>query len=109
MIVDFEKMDVTELEHFYGGEKTIHARLLVDEHNKIMLGRVEPGASIGMHTHDTSSEIVYVLQGTGKAPYDDGEDELRPGVCHYCPKGHAHGIYNDGTEDLIVFAVVPEQ
>ena len=41
--------------------------------------------------------------------YDGGTDVLTPGVCHYCPKGHSHGIYNDGTEDLVVFAVVPEQ
>ena len=109
MILDFHTMDVTELPNFYGGEKSILAKLSSDGLNKIMVGRVAPGASIGVHTHESSSEIVYVLSGNGKAVYDDGTDELRPGVCHYCPKGHAHGIYNDGTEDLIVFAVVPEQ
>lgn len=109
MILDFETMNVTEIPHFYGGEKSILARLSNDGLNKIMVGRVVPGASIGVHTHETSSEIVYVISGSGKAVYDGGTDVLTPGVCHYCPKGHSHGIYNDGTEDLVVFAVVPEQ
>ena len=30
-------------------------------------------------------------------------------MCHYCPKGHSHGLFNDGDEDLVFFAVVPAQ
>ena len=72
------------------------------------VGTLVPGASIGLHTHETNSEIVYILRGTGTA-WIDGETELlRPGVCHYCPKGHRHGMINDGTEDLVLFTVVPE-
>ena len=48
-------MNVTEIPHFYGGEKSILARLNNDGLNKIMVGRVVPGASIGVHTHETSS------------------------------------------------------
>ena len=67
MILDFETMNVTEIPHFYGGEKSILAKLSNDGLNKIMVGRVVPGASIGVHTHETSSEIVYVISGSGKA------------------------------------------
>ena len=32
----------------------------------------------------------------------------KPNV-HYCPKGHKHTMVNDHEEDLVYFAVVPEQ
>ena len=41
------------------------------------VGRLEPGCSIGLHTREGSSEIVYVLSGTGKALYG-GEERLAP-------------------------------
>ena len=41
--------------------------------------------------------------------YDDGEEPLKPGDCHYCPKGHAHSLINNSDGDLEFFAVVPQQ
>ena len=37
------------------------------------------------------------------------EESLEAGDCHYCPKGHTHSLINVGKEDLVFFAVVPEQ
>ena len=65
-----------------------------------MRGRLVPGASIGLHTHETSSEIIYIFQGSGKVLYDGEYEPVRTGTCHYCPKGHAHSLINDGNEDL---------
>ena len=59
----------------------------MDEHNKIMRSVLEPVHRWDTHTHETSSEIIYVLQGSGKVLYDDGEERVESGVCHYCPKG----------------------
>ena len=56
----------------------------------------------------TSSEVMYFLSGTGKVLYDGVWEPVAPGTCHYCPKGHSHSLVNDGTEDLVTFAVVPE-
>ena len=109
MVVDFKTMQETVIPQFYGGEKETIARLFVDENGKIMQGRLKPGASIGVHTHETSSEIIYVLSGKGKAFFDEEWEELEPGQCHYCPKGHTHGLTNGGEEDLVFFAVVPNQ
>ena len=93
---------------FKGGEGVTHARMFADGRNRIMRGRLEPGCSIGLHTHEGSSEIVYVLSGTGKALYGGGEERLAPGDCHYCPEGHAHSLVNDGTQTLEFFTVVPQ-
>jgi len=109
MIIDFLDMEDTAINKFYGGEKDTLARMFTDEYNRIMLNRLEPGASIGLHKQENSSEIVYILQGAGKAMYDDCEEILTSGMCHYCPKDHTHSIINDGNEDLIFFTVVPQQ
>lgn len=108
MIIDFNGISEISIPHFYGGELEARARAFNDDNNRIMIGRLIPGASIGMHTHEHNSEIVYVLSGSGTAWYDDSTEHLEPGVCHYCPKGHRHGMINDGTEDLVIFTVVPK-
>ena len=109
MIINFDGIEETILPHFNGGEKEFKSKMLVDKNNKILYGKLEPGASIGMHNHDTSSEIIYFLQGTGKMLFDVGEDAVQAGLCHYSPKGYAHCLINDSEADLIFFAVVPQQ
>ena len=109
MYIELKNLPVSALEHFNGGEKTFFANMYIDEAARILLGRLEPGASIGLHTHETSSEIIYFLTGSGKAVCDGVEERVAPGGCHYCPKGHAHTLINDGDEDLTFFAVVPQQ
>lgn len=109
MLIEFDKMEPQIIPHMRGGEKEVRARMYTDPQNKIMRGRLIPGASIGMHTHETSSEIIYILSGKGKILYDGGCEPLEPGSCHYCPKGHAHSLINDQEEgNLEFFAVVPE-
>jgi quercetin dioxygenase-like cupin family protein len=109
MIIELKNLEEKRLNHFYGGNKEYLAQMYVDEQNKIMQGKLIPGASIGMHKHETSSEIIYVLNGKGKMLYDDSIEELTSGMVHYCPKGHAHSFINDSNEDLVFIAVVPQQ
>ena len=79
MKVEFSQLEETVIPNFMGGEGHIRARMRVDSNGKIMHGVLEPRCSIGMHTHETSSEIIYILSGTGKALYDDGVDLLAIG------------------------------
>lgn len=109
MLIEFEKIEEVAFENFRGGEKETILRMFVDENNKIMYGKLVAGASIGLHTHETSSEMIYVLQGSGKVLYHGAYERISTGLCHYCPKGHEHSLINDSDEDLIFFAVVPEQ
>ncbi|MGN1158655.1 MAG: cupin domain-containing protein [Lachnospiraceae bacterium] len=109
MMIDFKNMEETILPGFKGGEKEYRAKMFADEQNRIMHGRLIPGASIGLHTHEDGSEIIYILEGEGKAIYDGAEERVYPGSCHYCPKGHSHTLINDTDADLIFFAVVAQQ
>lgn len=107
MIIPFQTMAKTAMPHFNGGEKELHAKLFTDEHTKILHGRLEPGASIGLHTHAENFEVIYILEGNGKVLYDEFEETVSAGFCHYCPKSHAHSLINDSDKDLIFFAVIP--
>lgn len=107
MIIDFKDLELNVAQNFKGGEKEYVSRRFVDENNKIMLGTLEPGASIGYHSHDTDSEIMYFLEGVATVLYDDGEETLQPGQAHYCPQGHSHSLINRGDCDLKFLAVVP--
>ncbi|MDE6061064.1 MAG: cupin domain-containing protein [Clostridia bacterium] len=108
-MIKFDEMTQTEMKNFYGGEGTVTAVMVVDELNRIMKGSLPKGASIGLHRHETSSEIVYILSGKGKAICDGVEEELHAGDCHYCKKGSEHTVMNIGDKELVFFAVVPNQ
>lgn len=111
MILDYATMDTTHIPNFVGGDGTLHAQMRMDELGKIfnLKGVLDPGSSIGYHTHETSSEIIYILSGAGKVKYDDGEEAVSAGQCHYCPKGHSHALINNSDGPLEFFAVVPNQ
>ena len=108
MKIEFAKMEEKLLPNFKGGEENLGMRMFDDGACKIMRGRLEPGASIGLHTHEGNSEIIYILEGTGKVEYDGGVETLAAGDCHYCPEHHTHRLINDSSEDLNFFAVVPQ-
>lgn len=109
MLIRFDTLQEVTIPRLNGGEGAVSARMFAEPANKIMLSRLAPGTSIGLHTHTTSSEVNYVVSGTGEAACDGQTEPLAPGVCHYCPKGSAHSIRCTGGEDLVLFTVVPEQ
>ena len=107
MKLDFNDLEVNVATCFKGGEGEYVSRRFVDENNKIMLGTLEPGSSIGYHSHDTDSEIMYFLEGEATVLTDSGEETLQPGQVHYCPMGSSHSLMNCGTTTLKFLAVVP--
>ena len=112
MLIEFDKLEKEIVPHMRGGEKQVTLERFIDPMNKIIRGRLIPGATIGLHTHDDGCEIIYILSGKGRILYDDGCEPLEAGSCHFCPKGHTHSLINDspeGGEDLCFFAVVAEQ
>jgi len=106
-MIKFDEMELTVLPNFYGGEKELRANMQTDELNKILKGRLVSGATIGLHRHDTSSEIIFFLSGNGKMIIDGRQERITAGDCHYCKMGSEHSMINDGTEDLVFYAVVP--
>lgn len=106
MIIDFSKLVPVIMKNFKGGEKEVSAAMFADEQVRIMHSCMKPGASIGMHAHPDTSEIVYALSGEAVVVCDGKTSILHAGQCHYCPQGHSHEMKNAGSENFICFNVV---
>ena len=109
MQIRFEDIPEAVVPHARGGEKEFRKRAFTTDDNTVMLGRLIPGASLGVHTHEDESETMYILSGTGRMYYDGAYETLTAGQAHHCPKGHTHGLENAGEDDLVFFAVLPKQ
>lgn len=108
-IIDFDSIAEDLQTNFKGGEGDVAFRIFKDDLNKIMRVRMTPHSSVGLHSHETDSEIIMVLKGSGKIVFDGQELPIREGLVHYCPKGHSHTIINDTDQELHLCCVVPQQ
>ena len=109
MLIEFKNLNEDIIKNFKGGEREFIIRQFNDQYNKIAIGKLESGASVGLHTHTDSCEIIYVISGSGTATHNGTTEKLYPGVCHYCPKGDSHSIFNDSNEPLVFFLSVNKQ
>ena len=108
-MINFTATPETSLPRFKDGEGTFFARFAGDVSCKILYGRLSAGATIGLHTHEDTAEIIFFLSGTGKMLLDGEIEPIGAGLCHYCPKGSAHSMINEGDEEITFYAVVPKQ
>lgn len=109
MVMEMKNGEFKDFPNFKGGEKKMTANMFFDGDNRILLGKLEPGASIGYHKHEGNCEIIFILSGHAKYLMDEGVEYAEAGQCHYCPVGHSHSMINESDEDLVFFAVVPKQ
>ena len=108
MLIDFNRIEDVTVPGMNNGAGTMTAKMYMDEQRKIITSSIHPGGAIGLHKHETSDDINYILVGEGKAICDGQEELLSPGMCHICKKGSEHSIENTGDEDLILLTVVVE-
>ncbi|CVI71159.1 Cupin domain protein [Clostridiales bacterium CHKCI001] len=109
MLINFNKIAEQKVIGMNNGTGEMSAKMYRSEQGKIIPCKIHIGGSIGLHKHETSDDINYIISGTGKAICDGQEETLVPGVCHICKKGSKHSIMNTGEEDLIMITVVVER
>lgn len=110
MVIRQADIEISHLDNFKGGEKHLEAKMFFDGTNRILTNaRLIPGASIGMHTHEDSCEVIFILEGRGSLLEDGTKKEVQAGDCLYCPKGGSHSLVNDSGSDLLFCAVIPLQ
>ena len=70
---------------------------------------IEPGASIGEHTHTDDEELYLVISGHGTMIMDGVRTPIGPGDASLVTPGHSHGLINGPDEPmrLIVVCVKP--
>jgi quercetin dioxygenase-like cupin family protein len=72
------------------------------EHVTVAISKVPPDGMLPWHLHETSEEVIYVLQGEGLAFHESMKDPIKvfPGITLYMPKGKKHCIQNKGKEEM---------
>ncbi len=106
------ELSVEKKENMRGGTGTVTLTNILNEDEFMGKGRLfatlrfPAGASIGRHTHEGEAECYYVLSGVG-AYEDNGEwTTLGPGDMARTPSGEHHCLKNEGSEDLVVLALI---
>ena len=99
-----------ELNEVWLSSKPENARLRVDfpinnsvgtESTAVVYFEIEPGDYLPTHT-DSAEEILYIVQGTGRAHCGDEEGIVRAGDLAVIPELVPHGIANVGEDTLKV-------
>ncbi len=67
---------------------------------------LDPGCSIGEHTHNGESEIYYVLEGIGELDDNGVIRTIHPGDCVLCYDGESHALKNNTDTPLRILASV---
>ena len=112
MIKRKESMNTVIRENMRGGDGSVQITEILDageykgKSRLIGVITLEPGCSIGAHTHENEEEVFYIMEGT--ATYLDGEETviLNEGDSCVCLGGEKHSIANRSDKTLKVFAVI---
>jgi mannose-6-phosphate isomerase-like protein (cupin superfamily) len=70
---------------------------------------LEPGASVGEHTHADTEEFYLILEGRGTGILDGERFPVGPGDAYLLKVGHTHGLVNDSEGPLAFFAFITRQ
>lgn len=97
----------TEYENRRGGKGIIRmfnvmGDIVFEDVNWLGIVELDPGSSIGIHTHEGEGELYHILEGHGKFS-DNGKDEkVGPGSFCLIEPGQSHGLINTSNEDKMV-------
>ena len=68
--------------------------------------RIDPGKSpCPFHSHSAQWEFYQVIVGRGVVRDKEGKTPIEPGDAFIFRPGEPHQLFNDGTEDLIIYVV----
>ena len=109
---------VRQHSRLYTAEATSRKTMTYTSQNKLSLRALGIDKTLDLPLGKTEARIpvtvtykAYIDLGRvdGRNVRADGETiRISAGQAHYCPKGHSHSLRNDGDEDLVFFAIIPE-
>ena len=94
------------LNEFLNGKGKVTVTNFFEEEDFLGKGRlygktvIEPGNSIGYHSHSGDQEAYFILKGQALYKYNGKETILEPGDLSICRDGDSHSIEAVGEENL---------
>jgi quercetin dioxygenase-like cupin family protein len=97
-------MELVNLESLvrFSDEKMQKAPLFESEKYFCDLYCLKPGQDQRIHTHEGSDKIYVVMRGAGLFHIAGEERVLETGQAVVARPGEAHGVKNDGLQDLVL-------
>ena len=87
-------------------EKMGKATLFESPRMLVGLNAFEPGQAHELHSHEGMDKLYHVLEGDGVFLLEGRELPMHAGDLLIAPEGVPHGILNNGTDRLLVLAVL---
>lgn len=89
-----------------GGNGSVHAHKLLDQYSgsalkSLGIVRLEPGASIGDHSHTGDEDFYYCISGTGVVVDNGVEHPFTPGTLQITRDGETQALRNTGETELV--------
>jgi mannose-6-phosphate isomerase-like protein (cupin superfamily) len=106
VVVRAASLSETEIPRPRGGEGSIFARQLLAERpgsaiKGLVLNRLPPGCSIGLHSHHGEEDFYYCISGQGVVTDNGNEVPFVPGTFQMTGHNETQALRNTGTEDLV--------
>lgn len=67
---------------------------------------VEPGRTIGLHTHDTNAEVYYVLEGELEVNQNGTPHTVKAGGVVFTADGESHSVANKTDRTAKFLAII---
>ena len=100
-----------DCEEIIAGDSTILREVLRPEPDGLSIryslahARLPAGQASQRHRL-SSSEVYYVLEGSGRMHIDDEQEEIGPGDCVYIPPSAVQYVESTGSGDLVFTCIV---
>ncbi len=106
MITNVHSIAPEIAENVRGGHGTVFAHKLLDLYpgsavKSVGIVRLEPGASVGHHSHHGDEDFYYCISGTGVVLDNGVEHAFTPGTLQIARDGEDQAICNTGETELI--------
>lgn len=107
MIIRKENACLKEFDQCHGGNGILRCAEMVAEYKRKTPGVkfyhdniMQPGDSIGEHTHKDDEEIYIIIDGIGVMKIDGSDKPVKSGDICITRMGHSHSLLNTGTTPM---------
>ena len=112
MILRKQDAGTKQLEACHDGAGVLHMTEMLAQYDRAGAGVkfihdniVEPGASIGEHTHHDDEELYIIVEGEGMMRIDGVDEPVGVGDICLTRPGHSHSLINSDTRPMRLLVV----
>lgn len=67
---------------------------------------IDPGKTIGLHTHDTNAEVYYMMEGEVEVNQNGEPHIIKTGDVVFTADGQSHSVANNSDKPAKILAII---